>query len=208
VYDGKPTPDWGQYLNLNALLALLSTFLRATLVLLVSQIISQRKWRYFSGHIRPLSHLQHYDSASRGGLGALNLLQHALRGDLITLLAAIILVPSFLVGPLVQQASRTVNCSFPTWVLPARVPYAHYVPGRRGYHRVSGAGFRGEAIPTSRYYPAYQQRDQSSQAALGIAHSLVMTLSPWRVDRSPTLSTRHIQPWACAASVPTLVPLL
>jgi hypothetical protein len=47
VYDGKPTPEWGGRINLNALLALLSTILRATLVVVVSQIISQRKWEWY-----------------------------------------------------------------------------------------------------------------------------------------------------------------
>lgn len=43
THDGKPTPDWGERINLNALLAILSTILRALLVVIVSQIISQRK---------------------------------------------------------------------------------------------------------------------------------------------------------------------
>lgn len=36
-YDGKPAPDWGYRLSLNALLALLSTALRAVLVMIVSR---------------------------------------------------------------------------------------------------------------------------------------------------------------------------
>lgn len=47
-YNGKPSPNWGPQINLNALLALLSTLLRAALVFLVSQVVSQRKWHYFS----------------------------------------------------------------------------------------------------------------------------------------------------------------
>jgi hypothetical protein len=36
--DGKPTPDWGTRLNFNALLAFLSTILRAMLVFIVFQV--------------------------------------------------------------------------------------------------------------------------------------------------------------------------
>lgn len=56
TYDGKPAPDWGERINLNALLATLSAILRAMLVVVVSQIISQRKWEWFEAiRERPLS---------------------------------------------------------------------------------------------------------------------------------------------------------
>jgi hypothetical protein len=74
AYNSKPSPNWGPQINLNALLALLSTLLRAALVFLVSQVISQRKWHYFSDRAQPLHHLQQFDSASRGSLDALSLI--------------------------------------------------------------------------------------------------------------------------------------
>jgi hypothetical protein len=128
-YDGKPVPDLGANLNLNALLALLSTILRATLVIIVAQIISQRKWEWYSAKdARPLADLQQFDSGSRGAYGALLLIPTVLSKDRVTLVAAIVLLTSFMVGPCVQQASGTIPCSFPSSKVNASLPFAHWVP--------------------------------------------------------------------------------
>ncbi|KAI4640450.1 hypothetical protein J4E93_008656 [Alternaria ventricosa] len=106
VYDGKPVPDWGSDLNLNALIALLSTVLRALLVVTVAQIISQRKWDWFSvTSARPLSDIQRFDYGSRGAYGALLLIPTVFLKDFVTLAAAVVLLLSFLVGPFAQQAN-------------------------------------------------------------------------------------------------------
>jgi hypothetical protein len=133
-YDGKPTPDWGAHLNFNALLALLSTILRAMLVVIITQIICQKKWEWYRrDQSCPLSDLQLFDSGSRGSFGALLLIPTVILKDVVTLIAAILLIASFLVGPFVQQASRTTSCSFPESNLNAKLPYAHYVPRHGGY---------------------------------------------------------------------------
>jgi hypothetical protein len=147
THEGLPAPNWGQHLNLNALLALLSTILRAALVVIVAQVISQRKWEWLSESSRPLSTLQDFDSGSRGGLGALSLIKTVLLKDITTLLAAVILVVSFLIGPAVQQASRTTECSFPAPGLNASVPYGHYIPRRGGYDWTSFDSAAGTPTP-------------------------------------------------------------
>ncbi|KAH7110874.1 hypothetical protein B0J11DRAFT_599163 [Dendryphion nanum] len=132
--NGKRTPDWGMHVNLNAILALLSTTLRATLVVIVSQVISQRKWIWYdNGRVRPLSDLQKFDTGSRGPLGAFMLMPTVLWRDLVTLGATMVLLASFLIGPSVQQASRTTECSFPVPGQTASLPFAHYVPSKAGY---------------------------------------------------------------------------
>jgi hypothetical protein len=143
-YDGKPAPDWGTHLNFNALLALLSTILRAMLVVIVSQIICQQKWVWYSNKdARPLSDLQQFDSGSRGSLGALLLIPKVVLKDPVTLIAAAVLVVSFLVGPFVQQASRTMPCTFPAPDQKASLPYAQYVPRRLVYSRASAKNLAG-----------------------------------------------------------------
>jgi hypothetical protein len=137
-HDGKPTPDWGTRLNLNALLALLSTILRAMMVVIVSQIICQQKWDWYSNNTRPLSDLQQFDSGSRGSFGALLLIPTVIVKDTVTFISALVLVFSFLVGPFVQQASRTAPCSFPATGQNASIPYAHYVPRQDGYPKFPG----------------------------------------------------------------------
>jgi hypothetical protein len=133
AYDGKPAPEWGSQLNLNALLALLSTVLRGLLVVVISQIISQRKWDWYSkNRIRSLVDLQTFDSGSRGIFGALMLIPKVVLKDTITLVAAAILIVSFLIGPFVQQASRTTPCLVPAPDSSASLPYANYVPRHGG----------------------------------------------------------------------------
>jgi hypothetical protein len=142
-YDGNPAPDWGTHLNFNALLALLSTILRAMLVVIVSQIICQQKWAWYGNRARPrpLSDLQQFDSGSRGSFGALMLVPKVILKDPVTLIAAVVLVVSFLVGPFVQQASRTMPCTFSVPNLNASLPYAHYVPRQRGFMGSVNANF-------------------------------------------------------------------
>lgn len=127
-YDKQPVPDWGSYINLNALLALLSTMLRAILVLIASQIICQRKWDWYGNQgARPLSDLQDFDAGSRGSLGAFFLIPTVLRRDIATLVAAIVTITSFLVGPFVQQASRVTECTSTVPGLNASLLSAHFV---------------------------------------------------------------------------------
>ncbi|XXH00567.1 hypothetical protein Hte_006915 [Hypoxylon texense] len=138
-FNGHLPPDWGANINLNAVLALLSTVFRAMLVIVVSQIISQRKWDwYHNDRLRPLADLQRFDTGSRGVLGAVSLVPRVLRRDLIALFAAIILLASFLVGPFVQQASRTISCSHQALGMAASLPYAHFVPRTDGYTNKDG----------------------------------------------------------------------
>jgi hypothetical protein len=111
------------------------------LVVVVSQIISQRKWEWYAAtQERPLSHMQQFDSGSRGSVGAFNLLPTVILKDQITFMAALILFASFLVGPAVQQASRTVECTIEAPGLNASMPFAHYVPRRQGYGVPSSPG--------------------------------------------------------------------
>jgi hypothetical protein len=147
VHNGKPVPNWGVNLNLNALLALLSTFLRALLVIIVAQVISQRKWDWYGvERARPLADLQQFDAGSRGAFGALLLIPTVVSKDFVTLAAATVLLVSFLVGPFVQQASRTTVCSFPSSDGNALIPFAHWVPGNGGFH-LPGGNPSGAATP-------------------------------------------------------------
>jgi hypothetical protein len=106
--DRKPAPNWSEQVNMNALLATISTVLQTILVVVVSQIISQRKWGWFESiQERPLTDLQKFNTGSRGIPGAIQLLSNVIWRDLIPFVAAFILIISFLVGLSAQQASRT-----------------------------------------------------------------------------------------------------
>ena len=61
-YDGQLAPDWGSYMNLTTLLALLATVFRACLTFCLSNMISQSKWWWYRGQARRLRHLESFDS--------------------------------------------------------------------------------------------------------------------------------------------------
>ncbi|KXJ86388.1 hypothetical protein Micbo1qcDRAFT_236924 [Microdochium bolleyi] len=146
VHDKARVPDWGRYVNLNTVLALMSTFFRAGLVFVLSQIIAQRKWSWFaatedaahhrSNKPRPLGHIEKFDGASRNPFKAFWLFTGVLHGrDLISLGAAVLFLVSFLVGPFVQQASQTEPCTKPGQGGLAALPMAQYVPREGGFIR-------------------------------------------------------------------------
>jgi hypothetical protein len=74
VYDGKQQPElqWG--ITLNALIALITTVMKAALLTPVMEGMSQMKWVVFAKQSRPLMDLNIHDSASRGGFSALTLM--------------------------------------------------------------------------------------------------------------------------------------
>jgi len=141
AYNGQRVPDWGLSINLSTLVALLATILRASLVMIAAQVISQAKWSWFSsnGQVHPLSQLQVFDAASRGAVGAASLIPTVLVRSPVALIAAVITIVSFATGPFVQQAIKTVGCDEIVPGERASVPIAHYAPGSSGYFTL-GAG--------------------------------------------------------------------
>jgi hypothetical protein len=69
-YNGLPMSDWPYGVTLNAVLSILSTLMKATMVFAVSESLSQLKWPWFRNGNR-LSDIGLIDSASRGTTGAL-----------------------------------------------------------------------------------------------------------------------------------------
>ncbi|KXH54133.1 hypothetical protein CSAL01_11055 [Colletotrichum salicis] len=144
-YDGHYMPKWPFEINLNSAIALLSTFLRAAIVAAVAEIIGQIKWTWFAEKTRPLQHLQDFDAASRSILGSTKLLAMLMWNlgfsstGFLAIGAATVTIASLAVGPVTQQAVRTVTCPMLEDNIMARIPAANYVPGSSAYYRV-GAG--------------------------------------------------------------------
>lgn len=72
-FNGQDVPNWPANLNLNSLVAIYATLLRALLLFAIAEVISQEKWYWF-GRPRPLRNLEDFDLASRGALGSVKLL--------------------------------------------------------------------------------------------------------------------------------------
>jgi hypothetical protein len=110
--NGRPVKDWGMPISLNSLIAFFSTFYRGALVAIASEIISQEKWLWFwsaSSATRPLLNLQHFENGSRGIWGSLRLVPIVAMHSISSLLAVMVIIVSFAIGPFVQQSIRTVE---------------------------------------------------------------------------------------------------
>ncbi|KAF4993128.1 hypothetical protein FDECE_13508 [Fusarium decemcellulare] len=114
--NGKAVRDWDLPINLNSLIATLSTVYRALLVAIAAEIISQEQWIWFwsaSSPARPLTHLQMFNTGGRSIGGALKLLPVVLGRSVPAVFAIIVIVVSFAVGPFTQQALNTINRDTP-----------------------------------------------------------------------------------------------
>lgn len=141
-YDGREVSEWHLSINLSTLVALLSTVVRANMVMIVSGVISQLKWSWFTRRPQPLSHLQSFDGGSRSGFGALRLIWMLIgrvrtAGSLAAyaMMAATIVVLSFVVGPFMQQAIKTEICPRIVANVNSSIPVANYVIGN--YYRIA-----------------------------------------------------------------------
>ncbi|KAK6853870.1 hypothetical protein PG995_010682 [Apiospora arundinis] len=134
-YEGEQVPRWPFSINLNTLVALLSTILRAAMLVAAAEVISQAKWSWFS-QPRPLSHLHDFESASRGVAGSLKLLFIAPQSSL-AVVAAMVTISSLAIGPFTQQAIKTVACPQVLEDANASIPVAHFMPGRAKYYRIA-----------------------------------------------------------------------
>ncbi|GES64543.1 hypothetical protein AAWM_03962 [Aspergillus terreus] len=72
VCDQQPQPTW-PHISLNAVISVLSTLSKASLVFSVGESLGQLKWVWFNQQERPLLDLQSFDRASRGAWGSLGL---------------------------------------------------------------------------------------------------------------------------------------
>jgi hypothetical protein len=119
-------------INLNTLISLLADILKAALLLIVAEIISQGKWAWFASRPRHHTDFQKFEDASRSVLGSFKLL-FAAPTNLLTLLAALVTILAPGIGPFVHQAAQTVACTENVLDTNASLLIAHYVPGRVGY---------------------------------------------------------------------------
>ena len=75
LYDGRAVSALPKRISLNAIVSILGTISRTTLMFSISATLSQFKWLLLSGRARQLKDLQLYDGASRGPLGSAALLR-------------------------------------------------------------------------------------------------------------------------------------
>ncbi|KAF6804877.1 hypothetical protein CMUS01_14748 [Colletotrichum musicola] len=109
VYHDQVQPHFTYNLSINALVAIFSTILRATLVFVVSEVIGQSKWRWMKGSPHPLRDIERFDDAGKGAWGSLKILFTVWKPT-PTMLGAFVVVASYAIGPFSQQATTTYSC--------------------------------------------------------------------------------------------------
>jgi hypothetical protein len=137
VYDGERIPELISGLTVNAIISVLSTASRASLVFVVSATMGQLKWYWLRKSGRHIHDIQAMDDASRGPLGALSVLVFWTGGSLAALGSIItLLMISF--GPFLQQLveypSRNMTQPGAFALAPRNLAYTHHLPpsGPRG----------------------------------------------------------------------------
>ncbi|RDW93037.1 DUF3176 domain-containing protein [Aspergillus mulundensis] len=107
VYEGRAQPRFAYGLTLNALISLLATVCKSSLVYVVGECISQLKWVWFhrGKKKKALGGIQLFDSASRGPLGSLFvLMQH--KGQSFVSIGALVIVLALAFDTFMQQVVR------------------------------------------------------------------------------------------------------
>lgn len=77
--NGQPVPEWrigAHGLSLNALVALLATLDKVSLMMPVSDCLGQLKWNWHSGRGKSVRDFETFDKASRGEWGSICFLLH------------------------------------------------------------------------------------------------------------------------------------
>ena len=116
-----PLSRWPYSISVNSLVAILVVIMKAAMLLVTAEGLSELKWAWFKTH-RPLSDLAKYDMASRGPWGSLRLLW-TLRGrDSIASIGAFVTIAALAIDPFAQQLVRYYNCRVADLTLSATVP--------------------------------------------------------------------------------------
>ncbi|KAI0967336.1 hypothetical protein F4678DRAFT_465584 [Xylaria arbuscula] len=117
IYNRKEVPQFAYGITLNAIISILATFSKSSLLVAVAASISQFKWHWYrSSDGKRLFDMQLFDDASRGPLGAIQILARVSRWPFASVGAIVfVLVPAF--DPFVQQvisySTETVGSSSP-----------------------------------------------------------------------------------------------
>ncbi|KAF4809371.1 hypothetical protein CGCSCA5_v011553 [Colletotrichum siamense] len=72
-YNGRIQPDFADQISINALIAVFSTILRATLLFVISEVIGELKWEWME-QPRPLRDVERFINATTGPWGSLKFL--------------------------------------------------------------------------------------------------------------------------------------
>lgn len=136
-YNNQILKQWPYDISLNTIIAILSTFMRASMLLVVAELVGQMGWQALR-QPRPVSDIHHFNEASRGILGAIRLFW-VVPPRLVSIVAAIVIVLSPAIAPFSQQAVATVPCARTVEGSQASLPVSHFVPHVKSLYSTSPA---------------------------------------------------------------------
>lgn len=106
AYDNQRRPELTYHLSLNAIISILATGCKSSLIFVIGEAIAQLTWLWFRGATyRTCFGLQAFDSASRGPLGSMMIMFHH-RGRSLVSIGAAATVLLLLFEPFAQQVLR------------------------------------------------------------------------------------------------------
>ena len=138
-YNGTPVPQWPHEINLNTIIAILTTFMRAAIVMVIAEFLGQMKWQTLR-QPRPLADIHYFDRANRSIFGSIQLFW-TVRPQVFTIAAALVIILSPAIGPFTQQAVKTVACSRAVPAASASIPITHFVPGNNSIYQVGPVSY-------------------------------------------------------------------
>ncbi|KAK1247024.1 hypothetical protein MKX08_000826 [Trichoderma sp. CBMAI-0020] len=100
-FQNRLTTEWTFFISINAVVAIVITAARATLLATVSVCLSQEKWNHFNNRARRLEDLNIIDRASRGPLGSIQMLFSVSWG--VATVSAVVMILSLVTDSFVQQ---------------------------------------------------------------------------------------------------------
>ena len=110
-YQAQPLPQWPYSISINTLIAVMATIMKAAMLLITAEGLSQLKWSWFQKRQqRPLLDLAKYDMASRGPLGSIRLLFTLRHQHVIASIGAVITITALAIDPFAQQIVRYYSC--------------------------------------------------------------------------------------------------
>lgn len=131
-YQNRPSPRWPRWMSLNTIVSIFVVALKTGVVLVLGEGIGQLKWSWFAKSTRPLEHLQIWDSATRGPVGAGVLLKRLGMRDLLASFGDRIIILALAVDPSAQQTIHYRDCTITT-------PGAANLPRENNYAIAGGA---------------------------------------------------------------------
>ncbi|KAJ5087256.1 hypothetical protein N7456_010872 [Penicillium angulare] len=123
VYNNKPQPEFPHGITLNTIISILATGSKSSLLFLVGECIGQLRWTSLRNTLkpRPLSHVQAYDSASRGPWGSLMIFKYDKFRSPVMMIGALITILALSFDPFIQQIIKYEDRQIPRHSDKARI---------------------------------------------------------------------------------------